>query len=191
MSYTSPYNNWEQFYTDLTDYWNGDQSNYEGYFIREDILSILEKNPTKENAQKGLDGLIRACIQGSRYSYEEIPYLKSVFDKMVKMGAEINVNNIIKPEYSNRDNFEDDAHLTSIKSDLLELFSKYKYVEIPKEIENATPIYWENMMTEDDFKLNPKYTYEEAYYNSIKYFMSKQTKYDSESDSDDDNSDDE
>lgn len=171
MAYTSPYNNWEQFYTDLTDYWNGDQSNYEGYFIREDILSILEKKPTKENAQKGLDGLIRACIQGSRYSYEEIPYLESVFDKMVKMGAEINVNNMIKPKYSNRDNFEDDAHFTSIKSDLLKLFSKY--VEIPKEIQNATPIYWENMMTEHDFKLDPKYTYEEAYYNSLKYFMNK------------------
>lgn len=174
---SSTYDNWEKFYKDLTDYWKGDQSNYRGRDIQKNILNILEKNPTKENAQEGLDGLIRSCIDGSRYSYEEINLLGTIFEKMIEMGAEINVNSFIKPEYSNRDNFEHDVYFISTKADLLKLFSNY--VEIPKEIENATPIYWENMMTKDEFKLDPKYNYEEAYYNSMKYFMNKDAEYDS------------
>jgi hypothetical protein len=159
---------WEEYYELVANDWSGGDAVYEGD-VCEDALVILNKHPTKEHAQQGLDGLIRACIVGCRYAIDEIETFGPLVEQFMKMGAIVNVNDIIKPEYSDYTRFEDDAYFTCTKAELLKLFSQYG-IDIPNEIRQATPIYWEEMM-DNNFRLMSKYTYTEAYYNSIKYYI--------------------
>jgi hypothetical protein len=118
-----------------------------------------------------MDGLIRACIDGKRYSHKWIESLKPVIEKMTSMGAQPNLSDIIRPEFdtSDRKAFEDDAFHVRVKARLLKICTE----QLPSEVANATPILWEDMEDENSgplsWNLSTKYTYHEAYYNAIKY----------------------
>jgi hypothetical protein len=159
------YDNWEDFYEELVDFWNGQSETYDSYTYDE-IVSILNSNPTAEHAQEGLDGLIQACIDGCRYSADENEILTfaPIIDQMVEMGATVDAD-FLKPEYDGIEDFDTEmANWIVVKAMLLKITERY--IDVPAEFTNATPIYWEKMVKKGN--LDEKYTYNEAYYNALK-----------------------
>jgi hypothetical protein len=179
-----PFSKWEDFYnafyncfcenTDLVQEEYPEYLNFveNGGDDRVIMLDILQKNPTKEWAQEGLDGLIRACaFCESCIDKTFILGLKGVVEKMVEMGAIIDIRDtIMTPFHSERADFAVECQFVGPKAYLLILFHESFDVEMPEEIRQATPIYWEDMIV-DAGNLDEKYTYNEAYYNYMKFIM--------------------
>jgi hypothetical protein len=134
------------------------------------MLDILARQPTKEWAQEGLDGLIKTVVDGSRYSYEHVNSFETVFEKMIALGAVVNLSYIINKN-AEASCFEDDSYSFNPRGKLLFLFEKIG-VEMPPAIKNATPIYWEDIV--DAWENEPKQysdEYMKGFYNGIKWYM--------------------
>ena len=135
------------------------------------MLDILSLHPTKEWAQEGLDGLINTVVDGPRYSYEWVHSFQSVVEKMISLGAVVDLTYVFKKSIYTVTCFEEESYSFNSRAQLLLLFEKMG-VEMPSVIKNATPIYWEDIT--DNWETEPSRESEEyttQIYNGIKYYM--------------------
>ena len=175
-----PFNCWENYFNAFKVSLQGGTYNfpkYEEYSnengIKGDIEIMMELLST-EDPQEGLDGLINACIDGHRYSYEIIKDLKPVVDCMVERGAVININRIMTPQYDERKYFEDEMIENVAKANLLHLLFDYdgvkEKVNSYVEWDAVEPLYWEEMIGgRNYYELSERYNYKDAYYMAMKH----------------------
>lgn len=157
-------------------------------------LQIMNELLEGNDPQEGLKGLVQACLDGCRYSYEIIPELHIVFKNMMQKGASINrdiLKMIVTPSRSDHKDFEDDmGKLIMAKGFLLKLFLdvldennviKSLLLDIIPEWDQIEPTYWEDMTIIDretcGMPLDGKYSYIDAYYKALKNEMKSIKKY--------------
>jgi hypothetical protein len=153
------YENWDEFYEQLTTSWgNHSDEDTDIYGV---IPFLLHNDPSAENAQEGLDGLIRACIDGQQFygNGDKILALEPLIDQMVEMGAVVDTD-FLEPEEG--DSIETEISTWGVIKAMLLKITERHIDELPEAFVNATPIYWEDMDDE-------QYSYDEAYYNALKY----------------------
>lgn len=152
-------------------------------------FQIMEELLEKGNdPQEGLKGLVQSCLDGCRYSYETIPSLGKIIDKMIKKGAVINkeiLSMMTTPMYSEHKDFEGDMDkLIKAKGYLLNMLFEFDgvksmFLEMIPNWDEVIPIYYENMIVwgVGEYKchtfLKQKYEYLEAYYSALKKEMNE------------------
>lgn len=143
-------------------------------------LSIMEKLLEENSAQEGLHGLVKACVEGYRYSPEILDndhfQFKKIFDKMVEKGAQINkeiIDMIMSTKYDNPKYFEDEVQGIVAKGLLLRILYNY---ESGKELvgqytnwDTIVPVYWEDLVDWNEFRLDQRYDYKTSYYMALKH----------------------
>jgi hypothetical protein len=141
------------------------------------MTELLERSPSQEWAQEGLNGLVDTMIKGPRYSYEYVSHFEPVIKKMLDRGAVIDVNRVLTPHLSVAERekpygFETESQGFNIRGKLLAMFVTYG-VELPAVITDADPVYWEDLLDWDtkcqmgDFM--------KAFYSGVKYCMAPPT----------------
>jgi hypothetical protein len=175
-----PFNCWDNFFKAFTESFQGEIYNFPKYEQFNNTygvigdIQIMEKLLETEDPQEGLDRLLQACcIDGYRYSSEVIVELKPIIFKMIDMGALINFDIIMKPQYNDRDEFEEEMRCVTPKACMLYMLYEKYMDEINKYVDwdTVSAIYWEDMIDWDVNKLHQQYDYTEAYYRALKYDM--------------------
>jgi hypothetical protein len=134
------------------------------------MFDILALHPTKEWAQEGLDGLIKTVVDGPRYSSDFVKNKEPIVEKLISLGAVVDLTYVVEKIGKTKYGFEEDAFSFNCRGVLLSLFEKMG-VEMPLAIKNATPIYWEDVSENWDEPAQESYEYMTQFYNGIKYCM--------------------
>jgi hypothetical protein len=150
--------------------------------------------------QEGLKGLVKACLDGCRYSYEIIPLLSDTVKKMIQKGASINediLKMITMPNYFNPKYFEDDmGRLITAKAFLLKMFLKEMENEVKPVLldiiptwDQIEPTYWEDMVITDPENryaliLDAQYNYLDAFHKALISEMRYDEHYDDDDEDD-------
>ena len=145
-----PFSNWNDFFNAVKESLTSEDyaaefPNY-GKMIDEHGSSEIDIQITKQlldeknDAQEGLDNLIKAVVDGSHYAKESYYSIRSMIKLLMSHGAIVTENHtefLLKPS-SSFDNFEDDVSSSSGRALLLQLFGTAK-----AKLETVQSCYWE------------------------------------------------
>lgn len=180
-----PFTCWENFFVPFTQTMLGDVDakmfpkyneiyNLHGFSIDISIMNELLKH---HSAQEGLHGLIKSCVEGSRYSYEITQHadFKQMINNMIEKGAEFTkeiIDLIMCTTYDDPKYFEDEMRSIMAKGHLLRTLYEFDRVkELVSEYTNwdsVEPVYWEDLMDDTFEHLSNRFDYKTAYYMALK-----------------------
>lgn len=124
-----------------------------------DIQITKQLLDEKNDAQEGLDNLIKAVVDGSHYAKESYYSTRSMIKLLMSHGATVTEGHtefLLKPSF---DNFEDDVSSSSGRALLLQLFGTAK-----AKLETVQSCYWEYI---PDYEQIPNDITNELYINAF------------------------
>lgn len=173
-----PFSTWEDYYAALTEclcttnykliYPNYYKKTFEFGFLSDiQIITDLLKNGF--NSQDGLDGFLKALIDGSRYVKEIKDYIPKVINLFLEKGAKINPDILFDRVFSSNSmsHFEDEILCGGyeIRGMLIDTLADYNIdFSIYANWSEVKAMYWE------DIEKYKKYTYDEARFMVLKYY---------------------
>ena len=180
-----PFSNWTDYFKALlvsfqTEFYDETYPEYHAVCLSAEktdmdiMFDILSLHPTKEWAQEGLDGMIKTVVDGPRYSPDFVKNKEPIVEKLISLGAVVDLTYVVKKFRHVEYGFEEDSWTFNCRGLLLSLFEKLG-VEMPSVIKNATPVYWEdaseNWATRADEPKQDTEEYMRHFYNGVKYCM--------------------
>lgn len=173
---TIPFDNWESFYAafeeaNSSEFYAESYPEYAAYLESDDGSDelIIKKLLLTEKAQDGLDRLVRAVLNGSRYVCESYSAVKHYIEMFLEAGAKI-TDDTISPlwmrTFDNSDDEDDDDDIEDeiqnygaramLIVQMEELVPTWRIAKFISGWSSIEPQYWEKTTHRSDLKYDEK-----------------------------------